>query len=117
MPRDTVPAELRAGDMLLISGKIVHGGSANVTQDEHRRVISWSFAPSYFTLEEAYPFVVPLDLVKGLSPRAQRMLAFRSQYPKNSPGLWQSDYSELAEAIGLEGEGEKIEALKALGRR
>ncbi|EEP81378.1 conserved hypothetical protein [Uncinocarpus reesii 1704] len=116
-PEQTVPAELNAGDILMITGKVIHGGGANLTQNEHRRVISWSFIPSYFTPEEAYPFIVPMESVKKMSPRAQRILGFRSQYPKNSPGLWQSDYSELATVLGLEGEDKEVQELKALGRR
>jgi len=100
-PEDTIPAEMEAGDACFISGKVVHGGGANRTTDFKRRAIALSIQCSYLTPEEAYPFIVEKDLVKTLSPRVQRMIAFRSQFPKDSPGLWQSDYSELAEVIGL----------------
>ena len=38
-----------------------------------------------FTGEEAYPFLVSMDIVRQLSPRVQRLLGFRSQYPIGSP--------------------------------
>lgn len=98
---DTIPAEMEAGDVLFISGKVVHGGGANRTADFLRRCIAFSFQCSYLTPEEAYPFIVDMGVVKQLSPRAQRMIGFRSQYPKQSPGLWQSDYQELASVLGL----------------
>ncbi len=101
-PEDTVPAEMKAGDAFFFSGKVVHGGGANRTKDYQRRGLAFSFQCSYLTPEEAYPFLISMDTIKTLSPRAQRMVAFRSQFPKDSPGLWQSDYIELAQVIGLE---------------
>lgn len=113
---DTIPAELEAGDVLLINGRILHGGGANCT-DTARRVIAWSFIPSFLTPEEAYAFMVPMELARTLSPRGQRMLGFRSQFPLNSPGLWQCDYSELAEYLALEGHDAEVEKIKARGIR
>lgn len=113
---ETIPAELKAGDVLVINGRILHGGGANRTQSL-RRVIAWSFIPSFLTPEEAYAFLVPMETARKLSPRGQRMIGFRSQYPLNSPGLWQSDYSELADVLGLQGYDVEIERVKAAGVR
>ena len=33
----TIAAEMDAGDALLFSGKVIHGGGANVTKNERRR--------------------------------------------------------------------------------
>jgi len=111
---DTIPAELKAGDVLLISGRTIHGGGANRTQ-ECRRVIAWGLCPSFLTPEEASPFIVPMELAKTLSPRAQRMLGFRSQFPIGSPGLWQSDYAELADVLKMPGVDHEIGELKGVG--
>ncbi|MFJ9824515.1 phytanoyl-CoA dioxygenase family protein [Streptomyces sp. NPDC101160] len=100
-PEQTVPALLRAGDALFFSGKTVHGGGANVTSDNYRRALSVNFNPGYLVGEEAYPFLIDLDLAKTLSPRVQSLIGFRSQYPKGSPGLWGVDYGELADHLGL----------------
>lgn len=100
-PEMTIPAEMKAGDCLFISGKVVHGGGANQTFDEYRRAVAFTFQPSYLTPEEAYPFLVNIELVKKMSARSQRMIGFRSQYPKGSPGLWQVDYKEIADHLGL----------------
>lgn len=99
-PSLTVPATLKAGDCLLITGKVVHGGGAN-NSDKSRRVISWNFIPSFLCPEEAHTLLIPLDLVKTLPERAQRTLGFRSQYPKESIGLWMCDLEEVADHIGL----------------
>ncbi|KAB8253797.1 hypothetical protein BDV32DRAFT_133464 [Aspergillus pseudonomiae] len=108
-PEQTVPAIMKAGDAVLMSGKTVHGGGANKTADELRRGIAFTMQCSYLTPEEANPFIISLDTIKELSPRAQRMLGFRSQFPKTSPGLWQSDYSEIADVIGLSGDDPALE--------
>jgi ectoine hydroxylase-related dioxygenase (phytanoyl-CoA dioxygenase family) len=101
---DTIPAIMKRGDALLLSGKTAHSGGANQTSDVYRRAVAFAFNSSCFVGEEAYPFMVDMDLVKTLTPRAQRLLGFRSQYPAMSGGLWQYDYGELAGHLGLEDE-------------
>ncbi|MEU7027729.1 phytanoyl-CoA dioxygenase family protein [Streptomyces sp. NPDC046275] len=100
-PEQTIPAVMNAGDVLLISGKTAHGGGANRTGDEYRRGLAFTFNAGFLTGEEAYPFLVDRQLAKTLSPRVQRMLGFRSQYPTGSPGLWQVDYADLSDYLGL----------------
>ncbi|MGB3697552.1 MAG: phytanoyl-CoA dioxygenase family protein [Gordonia sp. (in: high G+C Gram-positive bacteria)] len=100
-PEQTIPATMKAGDALFISGKTVHGGGANLTSDEYRRGVSFAFNPGYLVGEEAYPFLVSREVAATLPERVQRILGFRSQYPLGSPGLWQVDYSELADYLGL----------------
>lgn len=98
---DTIPAEMEAGDIFLFTGKLAHGRGANRAVDFWRRAISTSSICSYLTPEEAYPFLPDLNVVKPMSPRVQRILAFRPQKPKDSPGLWQSDYKEIVDVLGL----------------
>ncbi len=100
-PDMTIPAEMNAGDVLFISGKVVHGGGHNRTTDFYRRAVAWTFQPGYLTPEEAYPFIVDLELAKSLPERVQRYIGFRSQYVTGSPGLWQVDYEELGDRLGL----------------
>ncbi|KMQ55803.1 hypothetical protein ACS96_13820 [Pseudomonas aeruginosa] len=47
------------------------------------------------------PLIVPLELVRTLAPRVQKILGFRSQYPNGSPGLWQHNYADLADYLQL----------------
>jgi len=96
-PEDTIPAEMEVGDACFITGKVVHGGGANKTKDFTRRCVALVFQCSYLTPEEAFPFVVDKDMARTLSPRGQRMIGFRSQFLKNSPGVWKSNYSEVDE--------------------
>ncbi|MGW5455984.1 phytanoyl-CoA dioxygenase family protein [Nocardia sp. NPDC003979] len=101
-PEATIPAVMNAGDALVISGKVVHGGGANKTTDEYRRGVAFAFNPGFLTPEEAYPFLVDREVAETLPPRVQRLLGFRSQYPTGSPGLWQVDYADLADHLGLD---------------
>jgi Phytanoyl-CoA dioxygenase (PhyH) len=100
-PEQTIPAEMKAGDVIFFNGKVSHGGGANVTENERRRGLTIPLQPSFLTPEEAYPLLVDLELAKTLSPRVQKILGFRSQYPVGSPGLWQNNYEEIADHLGL----------------
>jgi ectoine hydroxylase-related dioxygenase (phytanoyl-CoA dioxygenase family) len=100
-PEQTIPAVMNAGDALLISGKTAHGGGANRTADEYRRGLAFTFNAGFLTGEEAYPFLIDMEIARKLSPRVQRVLGFRSQYPTGSPGLWQSDYADLGDYLNL----------------
>ncbi len=100
-PEQTIPAEMKAGDVIFFNGKVSHGGGANVTESERRRGLTIPLQPAFLTPEEAYPFLLDLDLVKTLSPRVQKLLGFRSLYPKGSPGLWQSNYEDIAGLLEL----------------
>ena len=102
-PEQTIPAEMKAGDALFFSGKTVHGGGANRTADEYRRAVAFALNPGFLTGEEAFAFTVDLKSAASLSPRVQRILGFRSQYPIGSPGLWQVDYADLGDFLGLDG--------------
>lgn len=99
----TVPAEMSAGSCLFYSGKLVHGGGANRTADVRRRVITSPFNPGFLVPEEAYPFAVPIEVAREMSPELQQMIGFRSFYQANPRGgpLWQHDYEELAKHLGL----------------
>ncbi|KAK9778849.1 putative Fe2OG dioxygenase domain-containing protein [Seiridium cardinale] len=96
-PEDSIPAEMEAGDACFITGKVVHGGGANRTKDFTRRGITLVFQCSYLTPEEAYPFLVDKEIARTLTPRGQRMIGFRSQFLKDSPGVWKRDYGEAEE--------------------
>jgi ectoine hydroxylase-related dioxygenase (phytanoyl-CoA dioxygenase family) len=94
---DTIPAEMEPGDACFITGKVVHGGGANITKDSLRRCIALVFQCSYLTPEEAYPFMVDKEIAKTLTPRGQRMIGFRNQFLKDSPGVWKREYGEADE--------------------
>jgi len=99
----TVPAELKAGSIFFYSGKVVHGGGANRSEDVRRRVIATAFNAGFLVPEEAYPFTVPLELARTLPKRLQQALGFRSFHQRDPLGgsLWQHNYEELADYLDL----------------
>lgn len=99
----TIPATLKAGSALFYGGKLVHGGGANVTSDVKRRVIAVPYNPGFLVPEEAYPFSVPMDVARKMSPRMQQLIGFRSFHQREPRGgsLWQINYEELAEYLKL----------------
>jgi ectoine hydroxylase-related dioxygenase (phytanoyl-CoA dioxygenase family) len=100
---DTVPALLKAGDLLLFSGRLLHGGGANVTKDRSRRVLSTAFAISFFMGEEAWPFVIPVAEARSYPKQVQGYLGFRSvSFAGEEPGfLWRVDAKPLEEVLEL----------------
>ncbi|KEF56792.1 uncharacterized protein A1O9_06982 [Exophiala aquamarina CBS 119918] len=79
-PEETVAAEMDAGDIFLFSGKLVHGGGANRTENFVRRGIVVSVQYCCLTPEEAYHLIVEKELVKTMPKRTQKMIAFRSVF-------------------------------------
>ena len=89
-PEMTVPAEMRPGDALVYSGKLVHGGGANRTTDRWRLAMHLSFLVGWLTPEESSPLDYSDADLAGQSARVQRLLGHRSYAPQPQPGggLW-----------------------------
>jgi hypothetical protein len=102
-PAQTIPALLNAGDVLLISGKVLHGGGANTTRNTPRRVLSSGYAIPFFMGEEAWPFVIPAEEVREYPKQVQAALGFRSvSMHGEQPGfLWRAEARPLEEKLGI----------------
>jgi ectoine hydroxylase-related dioxygenase (phytanoyl-CoA dioxygenase family) len=105
-PAQTIPALLNAGDLLLYSGKLLHGGGANATKDRPRRVLSTAFGIPFFMGEEAWPFAIPLAEARTYPKQVQQFLGFRSVSCKGEePGfLWRLEARPLETEFGLDHE-------------
>ncbi|MGN5643440.1 phytanoyl-CoA dioxygenase [Burkholderia multivorans] len=101
-PSQTIPAVMEKGDALVYSGKMLHGGGHNAS-NRPRRALALAFCPGWLVPEEAYPFVIPLEIARTMSPRAQQLTGFRSFHNAKLGGgsLWQIDYLELADFLEL----------------
>lgn len=101
-PAQTIPAVMEKGDALVYSGKMLHGGGEN-RSSKPRRALALAFCLGWLVPEEAYPFVVPLEMARTMSPRAQQLMGFRSFHNSKLGGgsLWQVDYLELADFLKL----------------
>ena len=62
------------GDAFVYSGKILHGGGANLTADRWRRALHLSFVVGWLTPEEANALDYAPGELDERSPRVQRLL-------------------------------------------
>lgn len=99
----SIAAVMEKGDAMIFSGKIVHGGGANVS-NRPRRALTLAFCPGWLVPEEAYPFAIPLEMARTLSKRGQQLTGFRSMHNQKMGGgtLWSLDYIELARVLELD---------------
>ena len=102
-PAQTVPAELRVGDALVYSGKVVHGGGANRTADRWRKAMHLSFVVGWLTPEESSPIDYTDEQLAACSPRVQRLLGHRSYDPRPlfGGGLWLRHANKIEDQTGL----------------
>lgn len=103
-PEQTIPATMNAGDALLLTGKLSHGGGANSTIDRSRRVISTSFSISFITPEEAWPFAITVEEARTYPTIVQAMLGFHSVPMRGEePGfLWRLEARPLEDKLELD---------------
>ncbi|PKX88482.1 phytanoyl-CoA dioxygenase family protein [Aspergillus novofumigatus IBT 16806] len=101
-----VVAEVKAGDSLFFSGKIVHGGSFNGTNDTYRSSVALPIVPCIMTPYEAN-IHIPRSTVETMTPLAQRMIGWRSACLPDpyAIGTWTLNMNELGEQMGLKSKG------------
>jgi len=100
---ETVPAELKIGDALIYSGKVVHGGGANRTKDRWRKAMHLSFLVGWLTPEESSPIDYTDEELAHCSPRVQRVLGHRSYDPRPlfGGGLWLRHANKIEDQTGV----------------
>ena len=89
-------ATMPAGSALLYSGKVIHGGGANVTTDQWRVGIHAGFCCGWLRSEENYQLTVPLEVARTLPDRARYLLGYRSYSPEFGGRLGLVDYDDAA---------------------
>jgi ectoine hydroxylase-related dioxygenase (phytanoyl-CoA dioxygenase family) len=99
---DTIPAEMKKGDALFFSGKVLHGGGGNTTKDEWRFGLAVAFCAPYLMPEEALPLTIDPQMAKTLPRHVQQMTGFRSFDLDNGARLWTADYESLAKHLEFE---------------
>lgn len=100
---ETVPVEMDPGDALFFSGRLVHGGGENMT-NELRRGLAMHIARSGLMTEEAHPLTIPRAIADTMSYRAQAMFGFRSTWPIDQGPVstfWANNFEEIGEHLGL----------------
>jgi ectoine hydroxylase-related dioxygenase (phytanoyl-CoA dioxygenase family) len=73
--RDTVPATMPRGSVVLYTGRTVHGGGAN-RSDSWRTGVNVDYVLGWLRQEENQYLSVPLDVVRELPERVQRLMGY-----------------------------------------
>lgn len=92
-------AVMPAGSALLYSGKVIHGGGANTTNDEWRVAVHAGFCRGWLRAEENFQLTIPLEVARTLPERAQYLLGFRSYSPDLGGRLGLVDYDDAARLL------------------
>lgn len=78
-----VDAEINRGDCLIILGSVYHGGGANTTESDHRRVYTCGVSCSYLRQPENQYLANDPDKIRRLPIAIQRFIGY-SPFP---PGV------------------------------
>jgi ectoine hydroxylase-related dioxygenase (phytanoyl-CoA dioxygenase family) len=103
-PEEVTQAVMPAGSGMIYTGKVLHGGGANVTTDVWRWGMHISFVLSWLVPEEASPLGVSWELVRDQPERIQQLLGWRcTTLGEDGVGrLWTVDYEDIPVALELE---------------
>jgi ectoine hydroxylase-related dioxygenase (phytanoyl-CoA dioxygenase family) len=74
--KDTEPAEMSAGSVLIYTGSLYHGGGAN-RSDETRYGLNITYARSWLRQEENQYLSVPLEIARELPESLQRLIGYQ----------------------------------------
>jgi ectoine hydroxylase-related dioxygenase (phytanoyl-CoA dioxygenase family) len=101
-PDEITQAVMPAGSGMLYTGRVMHGGGANVTENEHRWGLHLSFVLGWLVPEEALPLSVPWEFVRDQPERIQQLLGWRSTSLADRAGrLWTVDYEDVPVGLNL----------------
>ena len=92
-------ATMPAGSALLYSGKVIHGGGANVTRDQWRVGLHAGFCKGWLRAEENYQLTIPLEAARSFPEDVQYLLGFRSYSPEVGARLGLVDYDDAARLL------------------
>jgi ectoine hydroxylase-related dioxygenase (phytanoyl-CoA dioxygenase family) len=92
-------AVMRAGSALLYSGKIIHGGGANTTQDEWRVGLHAGFCRGWLRSEENHQLTTSLEQARRMPEYVQQLLGFRSFSQPMGGRLGLVDYEDCARLL------------------
>lgn len=77
-PEEITQAEMKAGSALIYLGTAIHGGGANVTDDEKRRGMFLGYVVGWLRTEENMFLTVPIDKVRSMPIRVQELMGYKA---------------------------------------
>jgi ectoine hydroxylase-related dioxygenase (phytanoyl-CoA dioxygenase family) len=74
---DSIPAEMERGSVLFYSGKIYHGGGANMTEGAVRQALNITYAVGWVRQEENQYLSTPLEIAKTLDDDLLKLMGYQ----------------------------------------
>ena len=75
---EIIQAEMPAGSAVIYLGATIHGGGANMTDDQHRRGLFLGYSVGWLRTEENSFLTVPLEKVRHMPLRIQELLGYKA---------------------------------------
>ncbi|KAL4758763.1 phytanoyl-CoA dioxygenase family protein [Aspergillus foveolatus] len=101
---ETIPVEMDPGDCFIMSSKLVHGAGHNSTTNERRRALAVGIVRRDLTAHQAYPLILPRDLVASMPYRVQSLFGFRSGRwagVETNYTIWADREEDIGKRLGL----------------
>jgi ectoine hydroxylase-related dioxygenase (phytanoyl-CoA dioxygenase family) len=106
---ETIPAEMKAGSVLVWHGSLWHGGGANQTS-ERRVGIAMNYCAGFVRQQENQQLGIPQEIAARFAPRLQRLCGY---------GVYRNliGHIDKRDPIGLLGEGGELKTVWELANR
>jgi ectoine hydroxylase-related dioxygenase (phytanoyl-CoA dioxygenase family) len=75
-PRPSIPAEMRAGSVLVIDGGLWHGGGANATADERRIGVNVQYCAGFCRPQQNQYLGIPREITRTFSDRLLELCGY-----------------------------------------
>lgn len=100
---ESVAVEMEPGEAVFFSGRLIHRGGANRTE-EVRWALTIHLCRNGLNTQEAHPLTIPKEIAETMTYRAQAMFGFRSGWPIHKTSgahFWSKAWEEIGEGLGL----------------
>jgi ectoine hydroxylase-related dioxygenase (phytanoyl-CoA dioxygenase family) len=106
---ETIPAEMKAGSVLVWHGSLWHGGGANRT-GERRVGIAMNYCAGFVRQQENQQLGIPREIAARFAPRLQRLCGY---------GVYRNliGHIDKRDPVGLLGEGGDLKTVWELANR
>lgn len=103
-PDEICQAVMPAGAGMIYTGRVLHSGGANSTDDQFRYGLHLSYVLGWLTPEEAGPLGTAWEEVRHLPEHAQRLLGWRcsGSDDRYAARLWTVDYEDVPVGLDLD---------------
>jgi ectoine hydroxylase-related dioxygenase (phytanoyl-CoA dioxygenase family) len=112
--KDTIPAEMKKGSVLIYTGSLYHGGGANAT-NEVRSGIKLDYSVAWLRQEENQYLSIPIEVARTMPLELQRLIGYaRGGFALGYVDDLRDPISLLRPDMGVSGFGDEMATSKKL---